>query len=251
MEECKTVWSWYQIAKDFIPSFATLLVALFSIRFAVLQIKKQHQNALDLQSENRKKDIQIALFEEIQERLDSCGSLAYKLSTSLIYKITYLENGVDISHNELEFIQELDEVSRAITTVTIYIEYREIVSPKLFRVFRSALHSAHHELMAVIQNRDGELVQRLRQTSKAAGDAASYCHDLNACLQNHAFGDLFKNSAPVREPIDPDEKVIVDDDDELDMLLHYFEHETSYGRQMDETKRQVRDQFGQSNDRAR
>jgi len=212
MEECKAVWSWYQIAKDFAPSFATLVVAFFSIRFAVLQIKQSHQNALDLQSANRKKDIQIALFEEIQERLDSCGSIAYKLNTSLIYKCTYLENGEDISHNEVEFIQELDEVSRAITTVTIYIEYREIVSPKLFRVFRSGLHSAHHELLAVIQNRDGELAQRLRQASKASGDTASYCHDLNACLQNHAFGDLFENSAPVRQPIDPDEKVIVDDE---------------------------------------
>jgi len=246
MEECKTVWNWYQIAKDFAPLFATLIVAFFSIRFAVLQIKQQHQNALDLQSENRKKDIQIALFEEIQERLDFCGSLAYKLNTSLIYKFTYLENGAGISHNEVEFIQELDEVARAITTVTIYIEYREIVSPKLFRVFRSALHSAHHELSTVIQSRDEELDQRLRQASKASGDAASYCHDLNACLQNHAFGDLFENSAPVRQPIDPDEKVIVDDDAELDTLLQYFEHETPYGRQMDETNRRVREQFGQS-----
>ena len=70
--------------------------------------------------------------------------------------------------------------------------------------------------------------------------------DMNACLQNHAFGDLFENSAPVRQPIDPDEKVIVDDDAELDTLLQYFEHETPYGRQMDETNRHVREQFGQS-----
>lgn len=246
MEECQSAWSWYQVAKDFLPSIATLIVAFFSIRFAVLQIKKQHQNALDLQSANRKKDIQLELFEDIQEKLISCGSAASKFSTSLIYKITFLEHGQNINHNEAEFIQELDSVARAITTVTIYIEYREILHPKLFRVARSALHSAHYELLEVLKDTNGNLIERFKRASKAAGDATSYCHDFNNCLQSHAFGDLFKNAAPVREPIDPEEKVIIDDNHVLDRLLQYFEHESPYGQMMDEINRQTRAEFEQS-----
>jgi hypothetical protein len=245
MEECNLAWSWYQVAKDFLPSLATLIVAYLSIRFAVLQIKQQHQNALDLQTANRKKDIQIELFEAIQVKLDGCSSIASQLSSSLIFKTTYLENGVDVNHNEAEFEQELSKVMNMITDVTIYIEYREIVSPRLFRVVRSALHSTHHDLLEVLKGRDIDLVQRYRDASKAAGEASSYCHDLNACLQNHAFGDLFENAAPIRQPIDSNEKVIVDEDEALDRLLQYFEHETPYGRQMDAVNQQVREEFGQ------
>ncbi|MDH7945154.1 hypothetical protein QGM61_15135 [Pseudohongiella sp. SYSU M77423] len=227
------------MTRDFFPSLATLVVAFFSIRFAVLHIKEQHQNALNLQAEARKKDIQIELFKEIQERLDHCGSIAFELSNSLIFKITYLENGLNINHDEAEFANHIKTVLESITQITIFIEYREIVSPKLFRVTRSALHSSHYELLETLKDRSINLVERYKMASKAAGDVASYCHDLNACLQNHAFGDLFNNQAPIRKPIDPNEKVIIDDDKELDRLLQYFEHETRYGKMMDETNRDV------------
>jgi hypothetical protein len=240
------MWSWYQFIKDFFPSIATLLVAFLSIRFAVRKIQQQHQNSLDLQSANQKKDIQLKLFEEIQERLDKCSSLSGKLNTALIMKHTFLQHGANIDHNEGVFINELGEILKAITDVTIYIEYREIVSPKLFRVARSALHSAHHDLLEVIRHPQEDLTNRYEKAAKAVGDAGSYCHDLNACLQNHAFGDLFENQAPIRQPIDPEEKVIIDDDETLDGLLQYFEHETSYGRMMDETNQHVREEFGQT-----
>lgn len=246
MEECKLVWSWYQVAKDFFPSVATLVVAFFSIRFAVLQIKEQHQNSLNLQAAGRKKDIQLKLFEEIQGRLDVCSSIGSQLSSSLIVKLTYMENGVNVNHSEPEFVQELNKVLRAVTDVTVYLEHREVISPKLFRVTRSALHSAHYDLLEVLKAQNAGLDQRYKDASKAAGDASSYCHDLNSCLQNHAFGDLFENNAPVREPIDPDEKVIIDEEETLERLLQYFEHETAYGRMMDETNQHVTHEFEQA-----
>lgn len=245
MEETKTVFDWYQFAKDFFPSAATLIVAFFSIRFAIMQIKTQHQNALDLHVAERKKDIQLKMFEEIQEKLDICSSTSSQVNSSLIMHYSYIENGAEPKYTDVNFIQDLNKVMQTITDVTIYLEHREVISPKLFRVARSAMHSAHHDLLEVLKNPKMDRVQRYKSAAKSAADASSYCHDLNACLQNHAFGDLFDNQAPVRQPIDPNEKVIVDEDNKLDELLQYFEHETPYGEKMDKTNRIVREEYGQ------
>lgn len=236
-------WSWYEISKDFFPTIATLAVAFFSIRFAILQIKQQHQNSLDLQASERRKEIQLKLFEEIQEKLDGCASVAEAFGTDYLVKATFIKNGLDIPHDEGEFILKLRQVLEAITVVTIYIEHREIISPKLFRVARSAMHSAHHDLMEAMKDTSLDQRERYTAASKASGNASSYCTDLNACLQNEAFGDLFDNRAPVREPLDPNEKVITNDEVVLDELLRYFEHETPYGQQMDQVKADVARQY--------
>ncbi|WP_032096117.1 MULTISPECIES: hypothetical protein [unclassified Alteromonas] len=245
MEEAKDVYDWYQFAKDFLPTFATLIVAFFSIRFAILQIKEQHQNALDLQVKQRKKDIQLTMFEEIQEKLDICSSISSQIHSNLILHYTYLENGAEPNYTDVNFVQDISAVTKSITDVTIYLEHREVISPKLFRVARSAMHSVHHDLLETLKNVQMDRVLRYRTASKSAADASSYCHDLNSCLQNNAFGDLFENQAPVRQPIDPNEKVIVDEANKLDELLQYFEHETSYGQQMDRTNQLVREEYGQ------
>jgi hypothetical protein len=151
MEEAKAVFDWYQFSKDFFPIIATLLVAFFSIRFAILQIKNQHQNALDLQVKERKKDIQLKMFEEIQEKLDVCSSISSQINSSLILHYTYLENGVEPNYTDANFIQDLSMVMKTITDVTIYLEHREVISPKLFRVARSAMHSAHHDLLETLK----------------------------------------------------------------------------------------------------
>ena len=245
MEEAKTMFDWYQFSKDFFPTIATFIVAFFSIRFAVLQIKKQHQNALDLQVKERKKDIQLKMFEEIQAKLDACSSISSQINSNLIIHYTFLENSVEPNYTDVNFVNDLGTVMNSITDLTIYLEHREVISPKLFRVARNAMHSVHHDLLETLKNIKMDRIPRYKSAAKSAADASSYCHDLNACLQNHAFGDLFENKAPVRKPIDPNEKVIIDQDDKLVELLQYFEHETPYGQWMDRTNQAVREQYGQ------
>lgn len=240
-------WSWYEIAKDFSPTIATLLVAIFSIRFAISQLKQQHQNALDLQASTRKKEIQISLFEEIQERLDRCASLSEHLGTDMIFRSTFLRSGANPNHDEQGFIDELRKVLESITDVTVYIERYEVISPKLFRVARSALHSAHYDLLELVMATNMELAERFKAVSEAAGNACSYCHDLKVAIQNDAFGDLFESKAPIREPADPNEKVIVNEEEVLDELLHYFEHETPHGRSMDKVKQNAARRFEDQN----
>jgi hypothetical protein len=132
-------------------------------------------------------------------------------------------------------------VVKTITDVTIYLEHGEVISLKLFRVARSAMHSTQHDLLETLKNLN---IDRVRWY-KSAADASSYYHDLNACLQNHAFGGLFENQALIRQPIDPDEKVIIDQGKKQDELLQYFEHETPYEEQMDRTNQSVKEEYGQ------
>ncbi len=239
MSDLEKMYTWYEIARDFAPAISTVVAVLISVWYAVSQLKTQHNNALKQQAEEHKKKVQLELFESLQDRLDTCAALSESLSTDLIVKNTILRAGYPINHDESALIQQISTVLKSVTEITIYIEHREIISPRLFRLFRSALHSAHYDMMQQLRAPQIEDVQRFESISRAASEASNYCHDINVCLQNLAYKNIFESQAPVREPLDPRFKVLVDEPASVEELIQYFEHETPYGRNMDETNARV------------
>jgi hypothetical protein len=217
----------YEVAKDFSGQFVALLVTFFGVRFTFSQISEQHQNTLDAQKEESKRNTRIELFKEISSLLDNSASMIRDVSTyCMIKKYSNLEMKADINHEE--YFSILNKFGSALLAVISKIESHEIVHLKLFRVFRYSLQSIHHDLMALQFEKDRANV--LERILKLTDDAQSYCADFQVCMQNIAYGEILNSKVPDRVTVDKSLKVIVDDPIKLDKLMSYFTKETNWGK---------------------
>lgn len=232
--------SCYEIAKDFSGSITALLVAFLSVRFAFRQISAQHENTLQAQIEEQKRQTRIELFKEISNLLEQSKSIIRDVSSYCSNKkYSNIEMKSEIDH--LEYQELMNRFGQALITVILKVESHEIVNLMLFRVFRFSLQSIHYDLLSLqrLENRSYVLDQMVELTN----DAQLYCGDFQICLQNMAYGEVFDSEVPKRQPIDKRHKVITSDPANLEELYRYFWRETNWGKTCIKYEEEAKEQF--------
>jgi hypothetical protein len=217
--------SCYEVAKDFAgPSLAALAV-IFSIIIAFKQLSKQHSNTIKAQKEEAKRNTRIELFKEV--------SLLIEQSSAVIREVNSYCNVKKFNPNAValldlkEYLELSQRVNQALLLLVSKIESHEIVRPKLFKTFRYSLQSIVHDVMKLRD--DTTSTTCLNKMMDYTSDASCYLGDFQVCLQNLAYGDIFKSKIEARVPIDKSLKVIEDDPVKLYALLNYFENESNWG----------------------
>ncbi|WP_299492122.1 hypothetical protein [uncultured Shewanella sp.] len=219
--------SCYEVVKDFSGPVIAAMVAFFSVRFAFKQIAIQHVNTLDVQIEGQKRQTRIELFKEVGGLMEQSKSIIFDINSYCMgKKYSNIEMKSEIDH--LEYLELMRKFGQALMLVICKIESHEIVNLMLFRVFRFSLQSIHHDLLAIqfLENRSYVLERLIQLTD----DSQLYFGDFQVCLQNMAYGDVFKSEVPKREPADKRCKVITNDPENLEELHHYFWRETDWGK---------------------
>ena len=122
----------------------------------------------------------------------------------------------------------MERLNLAILPIVSKVESHEVVNLKLFRVFRFALQSIHHDLLAIQFEVDRFHV--LERVLELSSDAQMYLADFQVCMQNLAYGEVFDSLVPYRVSADKRYKVIRNDPAELDKLHDYFWSETNWGK---------------------
>jgi hypothetical protein len=217
--------SCYEVAKDFAgPSLAALAV-IVSIIIAFKQLSKQHSNTIKAQKEEAKRNTRIEFFKEV--------SLLIEQSSAVIREVNSYCNVKKFNPNAValldlkEYLELSQRVNQALLLLVSKIESHEIVHPKLFKTFRYSLQSIVHDVMKLRD--DTTSTTCLNKMMDYTSDASCYLGDFQVCLQNLAYGDIFKSKIEARVPIDKSLKVIEDDPVKLDALLNYFENESNWG----------------------
>lgn len=221
--------SCYDIINDFSGPIVTILVAFFSIRFAFSQIDKQHQNTLNAQKEEAKRNTKIELFKEINLLLDNVSSIVREVNIFCITK-QHTISGIPIELNHDEYQELSVKLNQGLLAVISKVESHEIINQKLFRTFRYALQAIIHDVMQLRFNNERKLV--LDSMQELSLDAQCYLYDFQVCMQNLAYGDVFDSKLPYRVPADKKLKVITTDNEKLDALLDFFSNETNWGKNL-------------------
>ncbi len=219
--------SCYDMAKDFASPALAAIAVVISILIAFKQLSKQHQNTLKAQKEEAKRNTRIELFKDINILLDqSNASIREVHSYCFGKKYSNMEMKADLNH--AEFLELIKSFNHSLLAVVSKVESHEIVNLKLFRVFRFALQSIHHDFLALQREQDRFLV--LEKIIELTNDSMMYFGDFQVCLQNMVYGEVFDSEVPYREPADIRYKVITNCPKNLDELHNYFWHETNWGK---------------------
>jgi hypothetical protein len=209
--------SCYDVVKDFAGPFLTVVAVLVSVLIAIKQLSKQHQNTLDAQKEEAKRNTRIELFKDINVLLDlSTTTIRDVNSYCFSKKYSNLEMKAQVDH--VEFLELMQKFSQS----------HEIVNLKLFRVFRFSLQSIHHDLLALQSEQDRFKV--LETIIELTNHSIMYFGDFQVCMQNMAYGEVFDSDVPHRVPADKRYKVITNCPQSLDELHEYFWRETNWGK---------------------
>ena len=217
--------SCYEVAKDFAGPALAALTVIVSIIIAFKQLSKQHSNTISAQKEESKRNTRIELFKEV--------SLLIEQSSAVIREVNSYCNVKKFNPNAValldlhEYLELSQRVNQALLLLVSKIESHEIVHPKLFKAFRYSLQSIVHDVMKLRD--DTTSTTCLNKMMDYTSDASCYLGDFQVCLQNLAYGDIFKSKIEARVPIDKSLKVIEDDPEKLDVLLSYFENESNWG----------------------
>lgn len=219
--------SCYEITKDFAGPVLTVFAVIVSVLIAFKQLSKQHQNTLDAQIEEAKRNTRIELFKDINTLLDQ-STTAIREVNSYCFNKKYSNLEMKAEVNHAEFLELMKSFSHALLCVVSKLESHEIVNLQLFRVFRFALQSIHHDLLSMQSEQDRFKV--LETIIELANNSIMYFGDFQVCMQNMAYGDVFDSQVPYREPVDKRYKVITNCPQNLEKLLHYFSRETNWGK---------------------
>ena len=219
--------SCYEVAKDFAGPMIAIIVAFFSVRFAFKQIAEQHRNTLLAQKEESKRNTRIEMFKEFGWLLEESSTVIREVNSYCIQKkYSLIGNKPEIDY--VEHLNLMKKFGDALLTIVATVEAHEIVSFKLFRVFRFSLQSTHHDLLSLQSEKDRSLV--LDKFLDLTNDAQMYMSDFQVCLQNMAYGEIFESQVPYRVPPDKRIKVITNDLINLEELHNYFWRETNWGK---------------------
>lgn len=219
--------SCYDVAKDFASSGLAALAVVTSVWIAFKQLSKQHQNTLDAQKNEAKRNTRVELFKDINVLLDQSAASIRQVN-SYCFSKKYFNSEVKAQVDDVEYVELMKNFSNALLAVVTKVESHEIVNLKLFRVFRFALQSIHHDLLALQPEIDRFKV--LEDIIELSNDSVMYFADFQVCLQNMAYGEVFDASVPFRIPADKRNNVITNCPKNLDKLYDYFSRETNWGK---------------------
>ena len=145
--------SCYDVVKDFSGPLVTIIVAIFAVRYAFKQISKQHENTLNAQKEESKRNTRIELFKDISTILDQSTSIILDVSTyCMVKKYSNIKMKSEINHEEYLMLNK--KFSEALLVIISKIESYEIVNLMLFRVFRFAIQSILYDLRTIQSEND-------------------------------------------------------------------------------------------------
>jgi len=236
--------SCYEVTKDFIGPSLTVLAAILTIFFAFKQLGRQHRNALNAQKEESKLATRIELFKELTSLGEQTKSQVSAVNNFCMTK-KYSDVEMQAPITSEEYVHLCQQFGNALLSMILKAESHEIANRKLFRVFRFALQSIHHDLLQLGYESNG--YEALEQMLELTSDAQMYISDFQVCLQNMAYGDVFADEVPYRIPADKRIKVITNEIDNLVRLEHYFENETNWGKQCKKLEQEALDRFSKIN----
>lgn len=232
--------SCYEVAKDFASPLLAAIAVVASVLIAFKQLSKQHQNTLDAQKEEAKRNTRVELFKDINVLLDqSTVSIRQVNSYCFGKKYSNLEMKAQIDH--VEYFELMQNFGNALLAVISKVESHEIVNLKLFRVFRFALQSIHHDLLAL--QTEKERFKVLETIIELTNDSIMYFGDFQVCMQNMAYGEVFNSDVPHRVPADKRYKVITNCPVSLDKLHDYFWRETNWGKNCIKYENEAKEKF--------
>ncbi|MBA6295856.1 hypothetical protein [Colwellia sp. MB02u-9] len=217
--------SCYEVAKDFAGPALAALAVIVSIIIAFKQLSKQHSNTIKAQKEDAKRNTGIELFKKVSLLIEQSSAVIREVNSYCNVK-KFNPNAVELLDLK-EYLELSQRVNQALLLLVSKIESHEIVHPKLFKTFRYSLQSIVHDVMKLRD--DTTSTTCLNKMMDYTSDASCYLGDFQVCLQNLAYGDIFKSKIEARVPIDKSLKVIEDDPEKLDVLLNYFENESDWG----------------------
>tara|TARA_R110002096_G_scaffold156008_1_gene320456 strand:- start:635 stop:1093 length:459 start_codon:yes stop_codon:yes gene_type:complete len=145
----------------------------------------------------------------------------------------------------VEFQSFFETFGKPLLSLILHVEANQIINQKLFKTFRYALSSIHHDFMALQFHQDRAYI--LEKMIQLTDDAQMYMSDFQICLQNIAYGDVFNDAVPARIPADKRIKVITSDDAELDELLEYFSTQTAWGKKNLQLEKEAQERFSEAN----
>jgi hypothetical protein len=217
--------SCYEVAKDFAGPVLAVIAVISSIIIAFKQLSKQHDNTLTAQKEEAKRNTKIEIFKDVSVLIEQSSAVVREVNSYCNVK-RCIPNQVAILDNK-EYLDLSQRVIQALLLIVSKVESHEIVHPILFKTFRYSLQSIVHDVMKLRE--DTTSTTCLNKMMNYTSDASCYLGDFQVCLQNLAYGDIFKSKIVARVPIDKNLKVIEDDPQKLATLLNFFENESNWG----------------------
>jgi len=244
-----------------------LLSLLVGFAIVLYQLRRNHNDTLKVQAENRKNALKVEIHKEFLKPISETFSAIAQASqlplwvTAELQRYLHLHKlGVRPSTPTItaqSFYEAQKKLLDAELKLISLLQNYEIINSK-FKLFRIAISSARYDLaeaywpylnkafrLLPLKNDEGivrfdlpteEAINELdnfgKPYSNAAQDMNGYIHDLTIELQKALLGGLFAESEgiSIRQPADPNVKVIViDDDEKYQNLLHYFENEAPSG----------------------
>ncbi len=261
----------------------TVISIFVGAALIIFQLNRQHKNDIETQKENNRDQLRLEIYQEFSECLDNAnnktsdaGMFAFLL-TSNIYNYAHQINlGINtppLKYRANEFSDLHYSSNTSILRLIKLIEKYEIVSPEL-EIFKIALNVASHDITEAFmplfqfllrilpmnitdahgnnqitnvitptQDQMDELQRLVNNYKDGHDDLGGYLYDLNLELQILFLSRLFENKVKIREPIDPNIKVVSTDPVEIVKLKRYFEEETPWGINKNEVEEQVRNEF--------
>ena len=238
----------YDIAKDFAGPIIAVAVAFFTVKYALVQLARQHKNNLDAQKEENKLNTRIELFKDMNSLLDAVSAIIREVSSQCMVK-KYSNLNVAAELNSVEYLTTSEKLNRALLAVVSKVESHEIVNLKLFRTFRYSLQAIVQDIMELQFHEDR--VEVLEKIIELTSDASCYLGDFQVCMQNFAYGEIFDSEVPNREPVDSRLKVITNNPLELDELMEYFLTETNWGIKNQALQAEAEAEFSSNQDQQR
>ncbi|KFI10838.1 hypothetical protein F0223_16945 [Vibrio coralliilyticus] len=231
--------SCYEVARDFAGPALTAFAVIASIYIAFKQISKQHSNAIKAQKEETKRNTRIELFKDVSLLIEQSSAVIREVNSYCTVKNSIPDQVALLDHQEYSELSK--RVIQALLLIVSKIESHEIVHPMLFKTFRYSLQSIVHDVMKLRE--DTTSTTCLKRMLEYTSDASCYLGDFQVCLQNLAYGDIFKNKITARVPIDKSLRVIEDDPKKLEALLNYFENESNWGVSCNKYENEAKAQF--------
>ena len=244
----------------------TVLGIVTGVAIVVFQLGEQQRASLDLQRENARQDLKLRVYEHLNAKAIAAQKMnrdvrwyAHSIVCQLQLYVEGNERGLhpwNVDKRATDLLERFSKSGDAFVALMVEIERWEIsfVSADLFRIaltsasydIEKAFHPflatavkllpanrVHTELGAYPQpsvSRDdlNELMCLAEPYLQACDEFADYVHDLIVQAQNELLFTLFERRVPIREPLDPRHKVIMEA--KRSELLEYFQNETPSGR---------------------
>ena len=231
--------SCYEVAKDFAGPALTAFAVIISIYIAFKQLSKQHSNTIKAQKEEAKRNTRIELFKDVSLLIEHSSAVIREVNLYCNVKKSIPDQVALLDHKE--YLELSQRVIQALLLIVSKIESHEIVHPMLFKTFRYSLQSIVHDVMKLRE--DTTSTTCLNKMMDYTSDVSCYLGDFQVCLQNLAYGDIFKSKIIARVPIDKSLRVIEDDPKKLEVLLNYFENESNWGVSCNKYENEAKAQF--------